>query len=277
VPPRVRKSRPVKGVSANPVQTQSKSRKKGMDDWRSAEDYQKYVNLTKEQCAWEFLRRNPVYIRTWEQCYQASIRHNRAKPKLSETGVWAYRWHLKRLYDPKSSCFDIKPIWQIDLDDVVKEVSGRPDELRELFPQAVSFEVDSAEVIGEGRPNKKQRLSGQQRSPYIVIALDLRHDMILQMKTAKALFEKRRKNFIQRGEVLKGFNNLIKERLPIYLRLLDAKNSGAKNSQIAKNISDVYNLERDGTEGVLSKINKHIKKAEDISHNYYRFLFSTDS
>lgn len=257
----------LQGLSVNTRETQ-------MDDWQKPEGYKRYRSLTKKQCAWEFLRRNQGYIKTWKQCHEASIRQRGVKPKLSETGVWAYRWHLKRLYDPKSSCFDIKPIWQIELDDIVKEVSGAPDELRDFFPQAISFNVDPAVVIGNGRPDKTQSLSGQPRSPYIVLALDLRHDMILQMKTAHTLFEKRRKKFIQRGEVLKGFNNLSKDMFPIYLRLLDAKNSGAKNSQIAKSLSDVYSRELDGAQGVLSKINKHIKKAEDISRNYYRFLFS---
>lgn len=248
-----------------------------MDDWRNPDDYKKYRNLKNKEWAWEFLRRNPYYRERWEQCRKVRIRHHgKYRVKASETQTWAYNWHLERLCDPAMSCFDVKPRWRSGLDNPVIELKGEPGEAARFFPPPVTFTVKPEEVVRrKGRPTKEITISGQEKSPYLVLAFDVRRDVIFQLDIAKAMIQEKRKEFEKRGEVLTGFKSLQKKYFPLYLRLLDARNEGVGNAKIISALPEQYDSQHTSDSDLLSEINKQIAKAREISSGYYHFLYAS--
>lgn len=63
-------------------------------DWKNPANYEHLKERSLEQWAWEFLRRNPKYIQTWEDLKQ------RCKEKGQKINFPGYSWGLKNYLDP---------------------------------------------------------------------------------------------------------------------------------------------------------------------------------
>lgn len=247
----------------------------GMDDWQNERHYDKYERLTAEQWAWEFLRRNSEYKKRWEEF---SVVAKKYRGQLKDSSTWAYRWYLLELCDPALGCFIAKPKWRDIHSDIVKELTGTQEELREFFGQPFTFTLNPDDTVGKDRPKEPVVESGRTTSPHLVIALDLRRDMTSQMNAAKEIFKMRRGAFDKRGDVITGFNNPPYRKFQEYLRLLDAKEVGADNTKIMQYIykENSANLDPDTKTDWYSKIFKSIKSAQKHSDEYYKFLFAAN-
>ena len=65
-------------------------------DWKNPQDYQDMQKFTVHQIAWEFLRRNPEYIKDWEK----KIKKFKNKQKDKFIPCDPAKWGISRYLDP---------------------------------------------------------------------------------------------------------------------------------------------------------------------------------
>ena len=249
--------------------------KKKKLNWKELKDYEFTKTLNSKKWAWEFLRRNPEYIKEWEK--ELPLELERTKILLSdpETKDWpeldGYRKNT-----PESSHFII-PGQSLDkyfkkwgILNLVNPAQDNP--FPNPFNQFPSYQYGNVRGgnIGYSRYLNDSFPDG----PYISIVYDISHPLKPQIANAQKILLKIQKDKVKEGKTLIDRPKKHKDNWIEYLRILDAKAKNVSNEEIARvmfpNLSNEYPSYA-GNE----KVRKSFKRAEYLTRKGYREIALT--
>lgn len=186
-------------------------------NWRNADDYKFAEELPFAGWAWEFLRRNPVYLSDWEKAKISLGKLGEKYPCLSQE-EWMSLFRDEQLH---FSIIVIARKWGLE------PILPNPDE--PFHPVSQNWIQAGRSIIG---PSPDWDLWGDPR--YMVLAFDLTRPIYDQIKMAESEFNSKRDARVKDGVI---------ELIPVkrdlsglwihYLRVLDAEIGGATISQMA--------------------------------------------
>ena len=221
-----------------------------MPDWQNPDAYRFTESLSREQWAWEFLRRNPEYQKEW-QCFWAIWQALEA-----EYGAPPHRDFQRWKLDPRAyvigtdagECF-ASDSCKVDGDKVLIEcwlgakwgfykfpldpatdrpVIGEQLAWREVSQGVIRVDAGSSDYLG--------REAGK-----LALGFDLALPLRDQLERAKTYLIASQRRLQQEGEVQPKCITGMRVYLTLCLRLLDAHASGADEQDIAQRLG-VENL-----------------------------------
>lgn len=182
----------------------------GVPDWRDADAYPKPNELTLDEWRWEFLRRRSDYRTHFMQPEEEFIGDSK--------GLYFERvYKISEVVDPHLSVLDLKTR------------KGEPDD---IFPSYfdITF-VDTSLSHHYGHPWMNEKRPRAEPQPYHI---DLRVDLTRPLRPQFEKFAKLAANAQKSwGKGRKIHRRTHKAKWPLYLRVLDARASGATYSQIS--------------------------------------------
>jgi hypothetical protein len=198
-----------------------------MPNWTIEQDYAFTATLDENGWAWEFLRRNPKYRNDY-QVAQACMSPHQSK-------AWCY--HVTGGDEPITSRLGKK--WEI-LGPIHDPNVDRPPIFMPSYPREPNFD-DAAEFFDatpdEGGP-------ALQLPEFATLVFNLHRPLAPQIERAsKRLKDRQALVAIQKGPH-KG-----SEKWPLYLRILDARETGATTADIVNSIKDYALLGNDVADG----------------------------
>lgn len=228
---------------------------KNRPDWKNPKKYE-YVNgLSLNQLAWEFLRRNPEYVKDWDLCNKTPLRDKDSKFEKAFFEV-SFKWGISgELKDPDKTYEDIKvdsdlgiafePLGGDDTflldkteDEEIRILLGLPD----FKTGAININFNFLLPINPQLEVAKKRLYSLQKSA----------KEKWNLKTRKA-FKPRKDEWI------------------LLLRVLDAEAAGATNKEIA-NVLFPHEQSDDVLYGADKKVYDKKKQARRYLFYDYRLI-----
>lgn len=208
-----------------------------MPDWRPPDSYAFTATLTREQWAWEFLRRNPGYRRDWA-VFQATWRDLEAaygSPPNRDFPAWRRdprAWvHVSDC--PGGEC-------RVDQDKVLIECALGARYGFHKFPPdpadpdpvgagRLTWRETSRELVRELAPGDLEGLGAAMGSDpaLAVLAFDLSHPLRDQLDQAKRRLQKCQRQRVRSGTLTVVSVAGLRGRWAQALRLLDAQAAGA--------------------------------------------------
>jgi len=222
-----------------------------LPDWK---DVTKYPHSKKGRVwAWEFLRRNPQYQQLWDK-YAA------LPPGPLYTGNSAHAFmdicqRFERQFGVSHSAPPSMPFTHPDF-------KWRPRFAAQSPRHWIMQPDDDIDMEGAHLDHQAE----------VLMKFDLRLQLSPQLTGAKAILNKEAKRLKKAG-LLGGQPRAKFEKYQTYLRLLDAKSSGASSKEIAKEIlgiKDKTTLE--DTQYVKEKVDEVFEPAKRLRDGGYRFL-----
>jgi hypothetical protein len=253
--------------------TKLESEKKKLN-WKELKDYEFTQTLNSKKWAWEFLRRNPDYIKEWEK--ELPLEQARIKKLLSDPETKAAKYlDGYRKNTPESSHFIIPGQ---SLDKYFKKWGilnlvnpAQDDPFPNPFNQFPSFEYGTVRGgnIGHGK-----YINDNPLGPYVSIVFDITRPLKPQFAYAQKILLETQKDQTKEGKISISKINKHKDNWVEYLRILDAKAENVSNEEIARvmfpNLSNEYPRYA-GNE----KVRKSFKRAEYLTRKGYREIALT--
>jgi hypothetical protein len=194
-------------------------------NWRNLEDYDSLDDLTPSQRAWEFLRRNPEYIKSWEsylECVSTPIEDNNTFYTPPEE-LWGpeRRWGLRGLY--------------LDPDETHSDIEFSP--------------LGGEEALMIFRPPKEEdegvrhiAYLGCNKNGTAILEFDINQSIKKQLATAEETLKRLRRELKERGDKMKKavrlrFGKKDNDGWKLLLRVLDADAEITKPTD--KEIADI--------------------------------------
>jgi hypothetical protein len=215
-----------------------------MKDWRDSANYTFAGRLSREQWAWEFLRRNPDYRREW-QAFLATweaLESAYGKPPQRDFNAWKRdpRAWVHAADCPAGEC-------RVDQDKVLIEcaLGARwgfykfpvdPNDDDPVGAGRLTWrEVDTEEVIEVGLHDEAYLGTDAAR---IAIGFDLSLPLRPQMERAKRYLQMTQRQRVRDGRVRPASVALHRARWTRLLRLLDAEAAGADRATLGELAGD---------------------------------------
>lgn len=236
-------------------------------DWREADHY-KYLDDfdSKEQWAWEFLRRNPEYQRDYDIAKDKNIlygknkkknaifsprRHEDESPKMWRKKV-IYAGNIPMEYSPMRY-YGKK--WGINGNIQNPEHDDTPKFYSEAYPKIINR---YSEVERYLEPDSLDPDFGQPQNGVVLIAFDVNGNRDSQIQSVRELLSNSEAALIAEGESKSPKTNFSRKSLAKEIRHLDAKSKNAE-------AKDIYEF--------LYRKSKYIEKEpQDISSDMSRRL-----
>jgi hypothetical protein len=225
-----------------------------LPDWRDASGYPDPESTSRQQWAWEFLRRNSQYQSDWNQRempdYAVYFKQQKIDPSDKEIYmlVLGTKWGL--------ACYAPDP--SIDVPEVL------------LF-----LETDVAAATTYEDVQKIGRMPYSPGDwPFVNVVFDLELPIHSQIETTKEFLRKTQKNFIDRGkvELKKGSHRFPGGRLlRDYLRCLDGEAGGASLKEIAEVVFPMINNDYPDLQA-QQKVRDNLTAAKKLVNSKYRYL-----
>lgn len=245
------------------------SKKKKLN-WRELKDYEFADTLNGKKWAWEFLRRNPDYIKEWGK--ELPLEFDRIKILLSdpelknEPSLEGYRKNT-----PESSHFviaghSLKYFKKWGILNLVNPEQDNP--FPNPFSQFQSFKHGT--VKGGNFGNFNNISLGN----YCSIVFDMTHPLKPQIANAQKLLLEIQKDQVKAGKIFINKPKKHKDNLIEYLRILDAKAENVSNEEIARVMFPNLKNEYPGYAG-NEKVRKSLKRAEYLTKKGYREIAMT--
>ena len=176
-----------------------------MLDWRNKNDYLFIRELTNEQIAWEYLRRNLDYQKSWNN-YNSLPEDQKG---YVTSHPLAKKWYLDEMIDPLDDKPNLRWISKIETP---------------VLTQA-----------------NRTYLSKDPR--YIALGFNLELSIPLQLKSAKESLNKQQEYLLNESKIKKiNISNNLKAPID-YFRLLDAITMHVSKEEIAKHFKDEIHIE----------------------------------
>ena len=201
----------------------------GVPDWRDERPYIATHKLTASQWRWEFIRRRPSYREDWVRWFwkgREDVERNKVRLLRDKPG-WSKDEALET----------VMPLDEAHTERVDKGMSSYT--LKDPSRQFCYWQLDDAvyytELIERQRPPKRPRPPSI--SPEDWRSYGLGHWQFDLTKPLPAQFAKAKTNLTKIQNYLYGKQNKLKPRRdlwPLYLRALDAKDSGASYNLMAR-------------------------------------------
>ena len=238
-------------------------------DWRKPEDYAFTDKLTLAQLAWEFLRRNPKYIRAWggDMGGLTAYRENPSIPIPDEPFV-AELWGLRSgSLDPDIS-YDDKDIKFIPL--------VHPGLLMLIPKKPIKRSISD-------KPVKGFRIVGQlpdHSTGSCLIEFNFHQPIKPQIDEAKQLLLQLQRESKKRGIKIrvafkprrhKKIGGASSDEWALLLRILDATTSEAKDKEIANVLFPIEDRKADDKKAHSAKVSEAIKKVHDKRKQAMRY------
>jgi len=231
-----------------------------MRNWRNPKDYEFTKNLTRDGWTWEFLRRNPKYIKDWEKALEKNeIDREKYKDellpkiiKLLETGegtVDLIPGFGKKINVDNMSAMDRKILiiyardlliekipsnisrdrasadWGFCLDEMINPEIDNPQE---------DFYVPIFKTFGHYYSREHLNLFPDPEKYEVAILVDLSKKLKPQMDYITKILKEEQNDLKNSGKInVKSGKNPL-ENWTIYLRILDAKKENVQDKEIAK-------------------------------------------
>lgn len=243
-------------------------------DWKKSADYEDLKKLKSDRWAWEFLRRNPNYIRKWEK--ELPLELERIKKLLSSPEAKdAPYLEGYRKNTPESSHFIIPgrslseyfKRWGI-----LNLVNPEQDwPFPSPFHQFSSF---AHGTVRGGNVGGGKYLNENPFGPYISIVFDITRPLKPQIANAQKVLLENQKNQVKEGKIRVNTVRKHKDNWIEYLRILDAKAEKVKNNEIARDMFPNLSNEYPDYQG-NQKVRKSLKAAEYLIKKGYREIAMT--
>lgn len=256
---------------AKKIKLESKKKKL---NWKELKDYEFTKTLNSKKWAWEFLRRNPDYIKEWEK--ELPLELERRKNILSDPETKDCS-HLEgyRKNTPESSHFIIrghslnKYFKKWGILNLVNPDQDNP--FPDPFNQFPSFEYGTVRGgnIGHGK-----YINDNPLGPYVSIVFDITRPLKPQFAYAQKILLETQKDQAREGKISISKVNKHKDNWIEYLRILDAKTENISNEEIARVMFPNLSNEYPGYAG-NEKVRKSLKRAEHLTRKGYREIALT--
>ena len=207
-----------------------------MRDWRNPDDYGFTNDLSPEQWAWEFLRRNPQYGKEWREFFATwkALEASYGKPGQRDIAAWKQD---PRAWVPAAECAESD--CRVDGEKVLIECALGARWGFYKFPPDPADE----DPVGGGRLNWRdftlepilvcnQEAHDDGEPGAVMLRFDLSLPLREQLASAKRLLQIEQRNRIQAGIIKAPRIVAHHEQLCRLLRLLDALHAGAVPGQI---------------------------------------------
>jgi len=237
-------------------------------DWRKPEDYAFTDGLTPLQWAWEFLRRNPEYRKSWER-YVDGVSTYGEDPSspIPDEFCGAEKWGLRGSYLDPDISYDDKDIKFIPLvhPGFLMLIPEKPIKGIRIVGQLPDHSTGSCLIeFNFHQPIKPQ--------------IDKANQQLHQLQQeSKKIGIKIREAFKPRRNKKTG-GTLSDEWTPL-LRILDANASGVKDKEIANVCFPIEDRKTDDRRAHSAKVSEAIKKVYDkreqamlFAERDYRFI-----
>lgn len=272
-----------------------------MKNWRNAEEYEYTKSLSVLQWAWEFLRRNHLYIKDWTE-------FNNIETHLESTyGPWKdfpALWRAdKRFYildPPIKKGEDLETYKQrvekMHSEGRCKKVTSTPFFSAYAKKWGLEYPIDPDQEVSEDGASLIWSVSGSQftllnrnssryfpeeefslgfDSPFIALGFDLNRSIDLQIKVAREYLLNAQKRLKDNGVVDFKSTKAPKLYSPgistwyFYVRILDAKMDYLRPTN--KEIFEVLGYSDNGAYGSSpdATIDNHYRKAKKLCENGY--------
>lgn len=212
-------------------------------DWKQSEDYKDMENLDSDQWAWEFLKRNPAYIKEWNRLTEGWTEEEK---ELKRIYLLAPEWGLKTYLNPDAKHFyhNIRFIPYGGEEEIISSLNFKDT-------KGTVFLASNLEITGE-----------------VLYRFNTRHPIKPQIDLAKknllALQQKQKG-----GEKRKAFKPRRDEWI-LLIRILDATAAGAKDKVIASILFPDANT----TEGIKRVYDKGEQAMRYVERDYRLIPYS---
>lgn len=210
----------------------------GVPDWRDGGGYPKPNELTLDEWRWEFLRRRSDYRTDYMRPEEKFIGESK--------GRYFERAHkMNYVADPHLSCLDLKT---------------HGEKLGDIYPPYFDIVfLDTSLSSHYGYPWNDEKRPRVEPQPYhIDLRIDLTRPLTPQFNRFRKLAAEAQKSWSKGGKVSRRLRT---DKWPLYLRVLDARASGASYSQIAHALLRHKKPTDQGTRDV-------VKQAEALRDNF---------
>jgi hypothetical protein len=180
-----------------------------MPNWKDPKAYKK--KLDRAGWAWEFMRRNPIYRADHAKAADAWAQVPRQGQFFMGGGAYKAEQFAREL---GAKWGQLDPIANPDRDEVPRFLLAGP------------IEPDGEQVAGFYLL-EEQSDTPQQQLEFATLTFDLRRPLNPQLSRARLLLRERKKSVATVRPVRSS-----ESQWPLYLRVLDAKEAGAKTSEI---------------------------------------------
>jgi hypothetical protein len=207
-----------------------------MPDWTNPKAYEFAAGLNRNEWAWEFMRRNPVYRAEFAGLGSAKSHYDPPKKDGETEQAWALRVTAAGAEPVRMTPYErFSRKWRI-IPPIPDPNSNEPPEF-DVFPEHPLF--------GEVRQYFEDEDPYRQVDEFAVLVFDLRSPVALQLDRAKTRLLAR-----QKASSVKNPRNVWPAHWATYLRLIDADLAGAKSKEIR------------------AKLDEYLPKSDDADHKH---------
>lgn len=232
-------------------------------DWKNEKDYDYTKNHTPELWAWEFLRRNPDYIRDWELTL-AAWQNNKPKGVKTTWGQLFGSGCPTEIYQPETLSFNsARDKWGLYFDEIINPDVEKPSveyPYSLFYTYGYYYDADDLNFL----PDLK--------STEVLVAIDLAKPIQQQLEHFKAVLEEDKNDLVAHTDL----NIPSVKNKPIYwkdyIRILDAVEANADIKEIASVIFPNKNNTYPNYNGNKSITDSHAAAKRIRDENYRKIL-----
>lgn len=240
-------------VSANKSGLKSSRNVLGVPDWRDENSYPGRNELTNEEWRWEFLRRRNDYRKDFARRDESYIEESKGR-------YFERLYFVDRPVDPTRSVNAMKT-----------KKPDTSDTFSNLFPPAfdITFlDTDLQALYGDPFTGEPPR--GKAQPYHLDLRVDLRHPLPPQFRQLRPLAEdaqagwKRSLRLPRRSKW--PLRRPHRDKWPLYLRVLDARDAGAKLREIGEVV-----LGLDDYDAAAKRADETLKAARRLQEDFPKF------
>lgn len=220
------------------------------EDWYKPDLYR---GMTSKQFAWEFLRRNPSYIKLWEL---ANSEHNSSIEEIKNA---AHYYLIEELVDPSLNANEVEVKWILQKSVKIRNLTH---EVNNIPFQARYGDIDVY-------------LHENFHSPYVILEVDSRlsyeslEDLIRTALSNERIIQE------NQGSSIAKHKSYSADKFSYYLMSYDARKAKIKYLDIAKRLNPIKypkDMDADQISNTRSEIFKYVGAAKALLTDYPRYL-----